>query len=52
MSALRDVLARVVAIKLAIEDGDSAFAFALARDLERDLAALVEREEREGAPWA
>ena len=44
VQALRELLARVVVLREAIADGDSAYAFALAADLEDDLAAAVVAE--------
>lgn len=38
LALLRDALSRVVAIREALEDGDPAYAHALADDLEHDIA--------------
>jgi hypothetical protein len=40
---LRDLLARVVRVQEALEDGDAPFAFEIARGLECDLAGLIDR---------
>jgi len=45
IALLRDVLARVVTIKESLECGDSGSAYAVARDLEDDLAGDISRLE-------
>jgi len=44
--AVRDILARVIRIREALEDGDTGYAAQLAYDLELDLAAASASDEQ------
>jgi hypothetical protein len=44
LAVVQDALARIVRVIEALEDGETGIAGAILRDLEDDLAAVIERE--------